>query len=139
MRLITRIAALVVLATCLGTAQLAQAQTMTTSSADRAIVIADAPILIEPAATTPLRVAATGTSLIAFEEQGGWLRVQFQDPQYGLRVGYIAARFVRIDRVALRPIDLSVSQPPGTARATPVPPAARLPRVSPDCGMRASA
>ena len=100
MRLRSRLAAMVILATCIGSVQRAHAQT----SVDRAVVIADAPILIDPTATTPLRVAAAGTNLIAYEEQGGWLRVQFQDPQFGLRTGYIATRFVRIERAPPRAI-----------------------------------
>ena len=129
MNLSTRIAAPLVLATYIGPAQLAQAQNLTTPSVDRAIVIADAPILIKPTAITPLRVAAIGTSLIAFEEEGGWLRVQFQDPQFGLRSGYIATQFVRIERAAQRPTDLSVrQQAPTPVTSRPSQPASpRLP------------
>src|SRR5690348_14258459 len=64
---------------------------------DRAIVLENAPIMLLPDATrTPLRVAAKGTSLVLLENDGEWLQVEFQDPQYGLRFGYIESRFVRI-------------------------------------------
>jgi hypothetical protein len=99
--------------------QLAWAQAL--ASNDRAIVIAVAPILLSPKSITPLRVAAVGTSLIAFEEEDGWLRVQFQDPEFGLRNGYIATRFVRIERAAEAPTDLSVPQRAGPVPATPAP------------------
>ena len=95
-------------------------------------MIADAPILLDPSATTPLRIAAVGTSLIAFEEQGGWPRVEFQDPQFGLRTGYIATRFVRIERAAQRPTHFSVTQPVGVGPAgsqNPVVAAVRPPLV----------
>ena len=130
MRVITRIAALAT-TLVLGTVQITQAQTA--PLVDRALVIAEAPILLDPSSTTALRVAAVGTSLIAFEEQNGWLRVQFQDPQFGLRTGYVATRFVRIVRAAQRPTDLSVppqpspEQPPQTP--TPVTESSRPPLV----------
>jgi hypothetical protein len=86
-----RVACAVVLVVLSCAGSLAQARE------DRAIVLEDAPIMLLPDATrTPLRVAAKGTSLVMLENDGEWLRVEFQDPQYGLRFGYIEARFVRI-------------------------------------------
>jgi hypothetical protein len=80
---------------------------------DRAVVLENAPIVLTPEPNrTPLRVAAAGTVLIAREEQNGWLHVQFQDPQFGLRTGYIETRFVRIERANLQPLDLTVPNPP---------------------------
>ncbi|NOT28170.1 MAG: hypothetical protein HOP16_18975 [Acidobacteria bacterium] len=37
--------------------------------------------------------------------------MQFQDPQFGLRTGYIETRFVRIERANLQPLDLTVPTP----------------------------
>jgi hypothetical protein len=116
MNVIARLTTLLVL--LLAPTHLAHAQVR--SLTDRALVIADAPIMLDPSSTTPLRVAAVGTSLVAFEEKDGWLRVQFQDPQFGLRSGYVATRFVRIERAAQSPSDLSVSQGP----TAPTPPLA---------------
>jgi hypothetical protein len=93
-------------------ASIASAQTN-----DRAVVLQNAPILLVPdPARQPLRVAAVGTILTAFEEKDGWLRVEFRDPQFGVRGGYIETRFVRIERAALQPLDLSVPQPAPTER-----------------------
>jgi hypothetical protein len=117
MRAIGHLAVLVLLVAGSTTGSSAQ----TTFSRDRAVVITEAPILLNPKATTPLRVAAAGTRLIAFEEQGGWLRVQFQDSQYGLRNGYIATRFVRIERAPRQPADLSVPQEPDSSPQTATP------------------
>jgi hypothetical protein len=109
---------------------------------DRATVTSNAPIFVRadpPPSLVPLRVAAVGTELVAFEAEGDWLRVQFRDPQFGLRTGYVETRLVRIDRVALRPTDLSVpsvatarqQQPaaPGTPRPSVPPPTTNEPLV----------
>jgi hypothetical protein len=82
---------------------------------DRAIVLSNAPIFVRPEPSpglAPLRVAAPGTKLMAFDVVANWLRVQFQDPQYGLRQGYVETRLVRIERAELQPTDLSVSAAP---------------------------
>ena len=60
---------------------------------DRAIVLESAPIVLVPDANrTPLAVAAKGSSLILMKDEGAWLQVQFQDPRFGLRTGYILAK-----------------------------------------------
>jgi opacity protein-like surface antigen len=62
----------------------------------RAVVIADAPIFVLPDdSRVPLQVVKAGTILTATEAPDNiWLRVEFQDPQYGRRIGYIQARYV---------------------------------------------
>ena len=101
---------------------------------DRAIVLQDAPIMVVPdASRTPLRVAAPGTSLVVVGVEGDWLRVQFQDPQYGLRTGYVQAKLVRVDRAipAAQPMDLSVP----ARQATPRPAGgAQVPARTPTAG-----
>ncbi len=85
-----------------------------------AIVIADAPIYVKVGFTTPMRVAAPGTRLNVIGPQGDWTQVQFNDPQFGLRTGWIATNLIRVERADLQPMDLSVaddSAPPDTARA----------------------
>lgn len=76
---------------------------------DRAIVLESAPIVLVPDANrTPLAVAAKGSSLILMKDEGAWLQVQFQDPRFGLRTGYIQKKFVTVQRAAEQPLDLSV-------------------------------
>ena len=56
-----------------------------------------APVFVLPDATrTPLRTLAAGTSVRILEEKGDWVRVEFNDQQYGRRVGYVERRFVEL-------------------------------------------
>jgi Zn-dependent protease with chaperone function len=60
----------------------ASAQTATRGTAT---VTANAPIYIAAGVSaTPLRVAAPGTVLKVLRQQGDWLEVEFNDPQWGL-------------------------------------------------------
>jgi hypothetical protein len=96
-------------------------------------VLENAPIFIKPGAQTPLRVAAVGTVLEILGTEGAWLNVRFQDPQFGLRVGYVEAKLVqRAAPPSLEPTDLSIrpsspQQPPQSR----VPAAATAERPSP--------
>lgn len=81
----------------------------------RATVTEPAPIFIQPNAQTPLRVAKAGTLLKVLQEEGDWIEVEFQDPQYGRRVGWVERKLVRIERPELEPMDLSVREQ-GTAQ-----------------------
>lgn len=98
--------------------------TLVAQSARRGIVLEDAPIFSQPSAVTPLRVAAAKTNLIVVSTQGPWLQVQFQDPQAGLRLGFIQARFVRIetDQTTDKAVDLSVPVSQPTNQAPPLAP-----------------
>jgi hypothetical protein len=94
----------------------------------RAIVIDSAPILLLPEpGRTPMRVAARGSALTLLKEDNGWCQVQFQDPQFGLRTGWVQSRFVQVELDALRPRDLSVP----TAVAAPARPSAPVVPVRP--------
>ena len=84
-----------------------------------AAVIADAPIYLKVGMTTPLRVAAAGTTLRVLSESGEWTQVQFQDPQFGLRTGWVASKLIRKAQPDLEPMDLSIP------KALDRPPAAR--------------
>jgi hypothetical protein len=89
------------------------------------VVIADAPIFLLPDSTRePLRVAKQGSALRLIEQAGDWDRIEFQDPEYGRRVGYIQTKFAQraIDR-ALEPVDVSVPEAPATGEASPTRPA----------------
>jgi opacity protein-like surface antigen len=59
------------------------------------VLAAEAPVFLLPDTTrTPLRVLPAGTSVSVLEESDGWLRVEFQDAQFGPRVGYVQSKFV---------------------------------------------
>jgi hypothetical protein len=94
---------------------------------DRTAVVTDAaPIYVLPDANrTPLRVAAVNTVLRVRSEEGPWLQVEFKDPQFGVRVGYVEARRVRVKDPRLEPMNLSLEQTPVVAepqRPAPAPP-----------------
>ena len=83
-----------------------------------AVVVDAAPIYVVPDANrTPLRVAAANTILRISSEEGPWLKVEFRDPQFGVRVGYVETRRVRIKDPALEPMNLSVEQAPIVAES----------------------
>ncbi len=86
------------------------------------VIVPAAPIYIRPDATVPLRTAAEGTVFAVVGEEGEWLRVEFEDPQFGRRTGYVLAKFVTIERPELAPMDLSVRPPaPAVDGSTPAP------------------
>ena len=121
-----RCAAAFVVGLCFGVAPAAaQAQ-------DRAIVQVDTPVMLEPGLSgrPPLRVAAKGSTLTLLKNEGAWAQVQFQDPQFGLRTGYVQTKDVRLDLAELRPLDLSVSPAPAPARLPTAAPAS-LPAATP--------
>jgi hypothetical protein len=104
----------------------AQAQT------ERVTVISNAPIYLLPdSARAPLRTAAAGTVLEVVTDEGPWIQVRFQDPQFGVRVGYVESRFIRraAQQPELRPLDLSVPQSRSALAPVPAsqPPASRPP------------
>ncbi|HSK08316.1 MAG TPA: SH3 domain-containing protein [Vicinamibacterales bacterium] len=107
----------------------------------KATVTGNAPIFLvqNPAAgTIPLRTAAAGTVLTVLQEEGEWVQVQFQDPQWGLRTGWVRTALLRIDRPELRPMDLSVTPgenerpAPGVRRESEIPSPASQERVAPE-------
>ena len=100
-----------------------------------ATVTAQAPIYLRPGSEVPLRVAAAGTLLKVLKEEGEWVEVEFNDPQYGRRVGWVQGKLLRIARPELQPMDLSVRErpaPPEPARRPEAPAAQQLP--PPDAG-----
>jgi hypothetical protein len=100
-----------------------------------AVAVANTPIYIAPdASRTPLRVAAQGTVFTVVAEEGEWTRVQFKDPQWGVRVGYVATSMLRVRRPDLTPMDLSVSPgnvTPSSPAEPAAPPRAATPRPQP--------
>lgn len=87
-------------------------------------------MLMPDATRVPLRVAAKGTSLVIDRDGPEWIQVTFNDPQVGLRQGYIQAKFVQ--REAQIPADLSVpGAKPSTVAPTPKPLQVVTPAASP--------
>ncbi len=110
----TRALAVAIFLTALAIASPARAQ-----SGDTAVAAVNTPVFVAPdASKTPLRVASAGTSFVVLEEAGEWTKVQFQDPQWGRRVGYVVTKDLRVHRAALAPMDLSV-KPEAAAPAPP--------------------
>ena len=59
-------------------------------------IMVEAPVFLLPDRTrVPLRVLEAGTPVRILEDVDGWVRIEFRDPQFGARVGYVEARFVR--------------------------------------------
>lgn len=85
----------------------------------KAAVAENAPVFLLPdASRTPLRVLLAGTALSIVKVEGDWLQVEFEDQQFGRRVG-----FIRKERV--KPAPSSGSQPPASPAPVPPPPPAR--------------
>ena len=69
----------------------------------RATVTAEGPVFIRPGAETALKVLAVGTQLKVLQEDTGWAQVEFNDLQFGRRVGWVEARLIRtVDEAASR-------------------------------------
>jgi hypothetical protein len=87
-----------------------------------AITATSAPVFVLPDATrTPLRMLTPGTRLRVLRDQGEWLRVEFDDPRWGPRVGYIERKHVEM-------AEPEAATPPPTRRADPSRPAPAPPR-----------
>lgn len=76
----------------------------------RAVVNDAAPIYLKPDdRMDPLRTAAAGTVLLVRETQRAWVQVEFADPQFGRRIGWIQRSKVDMEAPHTRPLDLSVA------------------------------
>jgi hypothetical protein len=81
-----------------------------------------APVLAKPdAAMVPLRMAKEGSVLTVLATEGAWFRVEFQDPQYGRRVGYIEKQHVSVMAPVQQAMDLSVPESGPARNALPTP------------------
>jgi hypothetical protein len=103
-------------------------------AAQAAYVIAnqDAPLFVGKDDTrTPLRVAKAESRLKVLQDDGEWVLVEFEDPQWGRRQGYVRANLV--EREAQVPVDVSVRDaPPATPIADAGARAARTMGVEPE-------
>jgi len=58
-------------------------------TADTAVLRKDSGVFVRPGTKSPLRILPAGTRVKVREEAGEWLLVEFRDPQWGNRVGYV--------------------------------------------------
>ena len=73
-----------------------------------------APIYLAPGYQTPLRVVSAGAVLRVVAIQDDWYQVEFKDPQWGRRVGFVAVALTRANSTASSlsaPQDLSIQEP----------------------------
>jgi hypothetical protein len=91
---------------------------------------ADAPVFVSPNANqTPLRVGKAGSVLRLIELNGDWCQVEFEDPQFGRRVGYVRRQFVRISAPERPPVSAPQPNPQRPPTTQPQgPPSGRLSR-----------
>lgn len=76
----------------------------------RAITQEPAPIYLKPDdRLEPLRTAAPGTVLLVRQQTDDWLQVEFQDPQFGRRIGWVRRARVQVDAGNTRAMDLSIA------------------------------
>src|SRR5437899_431776 len=89
----------------------------------RVSVVVAAPIFLKPEASlVPLRMAKEGSVLNVLESAGDWYCVEFNDPQFGRRIGYIQKKQVKVlppDYSQIPSVDVTVAK----ARPTPTTPA----------------
>lgn len=85
------------------------------AQARTAVAVEVAPVFIRPdgSVLTPLRTAVVGTRFVVIGESGEWLNVEFQDPQFGRRIGWVRRALVQVNDPATTPMDLSVPDTPG--------------------------
>jgi hypothetical protein len=89
------------------------------SSRTRVEVMVAAPIFVLPDANRqPLRVVRAGSTLRLVEQSGEWTYVQFSDPDYERRFGYIQTKFVHVlAPEPSEPIVLTAPEAEGLRRA----------------------
>lgn len=88
-------------------------------AARESTITAEAPIFLGPDTTRePLRVAKAGSIVRVLDRNDAWCHIEFQDPQFGRRVGYVEAQYVRSQ--STEPTDVSIApqaQPAAIAAA----------------------
>jgi len=88
-------------------------------AAQTVTLIANAPVFVTPnESQTPLRVGKEGSALRLLQVEGDWYRVEFDDPQFGHRVGYVSKQYARLaafDAQSQPGLDLSLRESPARA------------------------
>ena len=76
-------------------------------------------------------MAKEGSVLLLNNTNAEWTQVEFQDPEFGRRVGYVQTKYVRIDSPPSRAVGPASPEPPRAVAGVPQPAAAqRRPRVA---------
>ena len=91
-------------------------ETVTTST--------NAPIYVTPGFHTPLRVLSAGSDLRVLATRDDWYQVEFKDPQWGTRVGFVAMAATHAPvaaSAASEPVDLSILELKPEAKSEPTP------------------
>src|SRR5262245_42732273 len=83
------------------------------SSGPMVTLTAAAPVFAAPnESQTPLRVGKEGSVLRLLDLGGDWCQVEFDDPQYGRRTGYVQTKYVRMTGGA-GPVHSSIAESAG--------------------------
>lgn len=105
--MLSRLAALVLIL-CLSNVPAALA-----AQATYAITTKDAPLfVVKDDRGVPLRVAKADSRLKVLKDEGVWVLVEFEDPQWGRRQGYVRADAIQVE--AAEPVDVSVREVPAS-------------------------
>ena len=65
--------------------------------ASAGLILRTAPVFLLPDATrAPLRTLPAGTSVRILEQKGDWVQIEFNDAQFGRRVGYVQTKYVQV-------------------------------------------
>jgi hypothetical protein len=81
------------------------------AQASYAVTTKDAPLfVVKDDQATPLRIAKADSRLKVLKVEGAWVLVEFEDPQWGRRQGYVRADAIQIE--APEPVDVSVREEP---------------------------
>jgi hypothetical protein len=88
-----------------------------------AVAVVPAPVFVLPdASRTPLRTLSPGTRVKVLQDRGDWYRVEFADPAWGPRVGYVQRKHVELAEPDVD-ADTPAIQPPSRPAAPAAPPA----------------
>jgi len=93
------------------------------------VVLQDSPVFLYPESNrTPLATLAAGTQVRIVETRGEWYRVEFRDPAFGPRIGWVLSARIRV-QPATSPAPQKPGAPGATGqpRGTPRPPVRRPP------------
>lgn len=77
-----------------------------------AVLIAATPVFVTARGNqTPLMTLSKGAVVRVRAVEGDWYEIEFDDPRWGKRVGFVAKRNATADYGNLQPVDLSIRDP----------------------------
>lgn len=105
----------VAIALIAGLPSMAQSQTLSTG-----VLTSNAPVFLLPDATrVPLETLVKGTTVRILQRQGDWYRIEFRDPRFGERTGYVRAENITVQPSAKPPAPSPSKVPPSRAPQAP--------------------